>query len=116
MRSWSSSLAIALLSITLVQAGVAACCWTPEAANAGTRDNCHPAPRSSHSACAPADAVKGVSAQFTTSHDRLLEAGLVSVAPKLTSPVPVVATAIDRRDAAPSFPDDLFLRIHVLLI
>jgi hypothetical protein len=117
MRSWSSRLAIALLSLSLVQAGIAACCWTPEAAQVGTSDSCHSTPRSSHVTCAPADAVKGVAAQSTTGRERLPVAGPVPInALKATSPISVVTAAIEARGAAPTPPDDLFLRIHLLLI
>ena len=117
MRSWSSRLAIALLSLSLVQAGIAACCWTPEAANAETSDSCHPKPRSAHVTCAPADAVKGVAVQSTTSRDRLRVTGQVPInALTATGPVPVVTARIEARRAAPTPPDDLFLRIHLLLI
>ena len=117
MRSWSSRLAIALLSLSLVQAGIAACCWTPEAANGGTKDSCHSKPRPAHVTCGPADAVKGVAAQSTTSRDRLRVAGQVPMnALTATAPVSVVTAAIEAREAAPSPPDDLFLRIHLLLI
>ena len=117
MRSWSSRLAIALLSFSLVQAGIAACCWTPEAANAGTRDSCHPKPRSPHLTCAPADAVKGVAAESTTSRDRLRVVGQVPInALPAPAPVSVITAAIEAREAAPPPPGDLFLRIHLLLI
>jgi hypothetical protein len=117
MQTWFSRLAIALLAVSLMQAGVAACCRTLEDLNGGARQHCHHAPRSSHVACAPAYAVKGVAAQSITSRDRLRVAGPVLVnAQMATSPVSLLTAAIDTREADPSPPDDLFLRIHVLLI
>ena len=117
MRAWYSRLAIALLSISLMKAGVAACCWTTEEMNAGGRHDCHHMPRSSRVACASTDAVKGVSVQSTTSRDRGRVAGPDPVnSPKATSPVSVITAARDARETAPSPRGDLFLRIHVLLI
>jgi hypothetical protein len=116
MRAWFSRLTVALLSIGLMQAGAAYCCWTPESGNARAAQDCHPAPRSSHVGCAPADAVKGVATRSLSTHDRLRVTGVVAVLPKCSILHVALVTAVDARDGAAWFADDLFLRIRVLLI
>jgi hypothetical protein len=116
MRAWFNRLAIALLAVSLVQAGVAACCWTPGEMNAGRHDS-HHAPRSSHVVCAPTDAVKGAAAQSSGSQDQSRLSGPVTGTLQ-TVPFHVVAAtaAVFSRETIPWVQSDLFLRIHVLLI
>ena len=117
MRAWYSRLAIALLSIGLVQAGVAACCWTPEQLNSGADRDCHHIPRSFHSACAPADAVKGVTKEsFTNCEPLPVTSPVVAVPETTTAPAGSVVDLRNDGEAVPWFPDDLLLRAHVFRI
>ena len=117
MRAWCSRLAIALLTTTLVVAGVAACCWTPVQENSEAQQGCHHIPHSSHTACSPTDAVKGVTKLSFTSYERLQVPGPVFASTEGTMPPTSVATdRVDAREVAPWFADDLFLRVHVFRI
>ena len=117
MRAWYSRLAITLLSISLVHAGVAACCWTPEQLNSGADRDCHHIPRSSHTACAPADAVKSVMKESFTNCERLRVTSPVVAAPeRITASAGSVTDLLNVGEAVPWFPDDLLLRAHVFRI
>jgi hypothetical protein len=117
MRAWYSRLAIGLLSISLVHAGVAACCWTPEQLNSGVDRDCHHIPRSSHTACAPADAVEGVMKESFTNCERLRVTSPVAAAiERTTAPAGSVGDLLNVGEAVPWFPDDLLLRVHVFRI
>jgi len=115
MRVWHSRLVIALLSIGLVQAGVAACCQTLEQISTAARRDCHHTPRTSHSACAAADAVKGATAQSSIDHARGA-ATVLGTPHSHAMPELVLVTALNAPVAAPWFPDDIHLRVHVFLI
>jgi hypothetical protein len=116
MRAWYSRLAIGFLSISLVHAGVAACCWTPEQLNSGADRDCHHIPRSSHTACAPADAVKSVMKESFTNCERLRVTSPVVAAPERTTAPVGSVVVLNVGEAVPWFPDDLLLRAHVFRI
>jgi hypothetical protein len=114
MHAWHSRWAMALLSISLTQAGLLAACASTENVNAAHQMPCCPR----HSCCSPNVVVQAVIPQLPTRGERPWVADSHS-ADVTTSPLSVpfpVGIGMRVPNAVPWLSEDLFVRFHVFLI
>ena len=119
MRAWLNRLVLALLAVSVMQAGIAACCSNTDDLTAGTRQHSPHDPCQSQPCCAPSLAVQTTAPQPLIRWER---APLVDSVTAITSTLPartlvaVSTTPANYRNAIPWVPADLLARIQVFLI
>jgi hypothetical protein len=121
MRSWFNRLTLALLALSVMQAGIVACCGDTDNLNPGTRqqsphDPCEPQP-----CCSLNSAVQAVAPQPLIRWERphLVDSGLaLTSTPGQNSRtlVGLCTAPSNRHNTVPRVPDDLLARIQVFLI
>lgn len=115
MRTWANRIGVALLSISLLEAGMFACCRIPENPAATPASHCHPAsPPHPASYCVPSDSLQAVPEQAVAAAERLPSAfaGVLPASPEAEAASIGFAPALE----SGAVPPDLFLHIHVLRI
>ena len=121
MRAWYTRLAVALLSISLMQGGLAACCIGTADLNNGARHDSRHTPCSSQPCCSPSFVVQAITPQPLTSWERpqVTDSGTVNLATAslaVQSPVATGAIPAGNPNAIAWLSDDLFVRIHAFRI
>ena len=121
MRSWFNRLALALLAVSVMQAGIVACCGNTDNLNPATRqlsphDPCEPQP-----CCSPSFAVQAISPQPLIRWERppKVDSGVAvtsTSAQKFRTLVALCAAPANRHNTVRWVPDDLLARIQVFLI
>jgi hypothetical protein len=121
MRSWFNRLAFALLAVSVMQAGIVACCGNTDNLNPATRqlsphDPCEPQP-----CCSPSFMVQAVAPQPLMRWERppLVDSGVAVASTSgqnFRTLVALCAAPANRHNTVPWVPDDLLARIQVFLI
>jgi hypothetical protein len=120
MRAWLNRLALALLAVSVMQAGIVACCGNTDNLNPGTRqpsshDPCEPQP-----CCSPSLVVQAVAPQPLIRWERphLVDSdlALTSTSGQIRTLLALCAAPANRHNAVPWVPDDLLARIQVFLV
>ena len=118
MRVWLNRLAVALLAVSVMQAGIVACCGNTGNLNPGTRqhsphDPCEPQP-----CCSPSFMSQAVAPQSFIRWERLpLSVAVTSTSGQnIRTFLALSKTHANRHNAVPWVPDDLLARIQVFLI
>ena len=119
MRSWLNRVALAFLAVSVMQAGLAACCINAGDLNVGTRQHSPHNPCQPRPCCTPVLAVRAIAPQPLIRWERppLVDSGAAITTTLTTHTLLVVGTpSADHRFAVPWVPDDLLARIQVFLI
>ena len=121
MRAWLNRLALALLAVSVMQAGIVACCGNMDNLNPGTRqhsphDPCEPQP-----CCSPSLVVQAVAPQPLIRWERphLVDSGVAVTSTSGENSrtlVALCAARSTRHNTLPWVPDDLLARIQVFLV
>ena len=114
-------MAVALLSISLMQAGLVACCKSTADLNTAARHHGRHTPCSSQPCCSPTFVVQAEAPQPLTGWERppVTDSGTVNLATAslaVQPPVATRATASGNANAITWLSGDLLVRIHVFLI
>lgn len=120
MRDWATRIAVAVLSLGLIQAGLIACCEPLEDLNTEAR-HCHSSPCPSHACCSPTIEIQAIAPQVWTTSDQTQAHASINANLPLSSRT---SQSLLGMDSAPLNPvwavpwptGDLLVRIHVLLI
>jgi hypothetical protein len=121
MRAWLNRSALALLAVSVMQAGIVACCGNTDNLSAPARqsyphDPCEPQP-----CCSPSFVVQAVTPQPIIRWERspLVDSSADLTSTSALAPRTLVAIHTSRanhHNAVPWTPDDLLARIQVFLI
>ena len=120
MRDWATRIAVAVLSLGLVQASLIACCEPLEDLNAEAR-HCHSSPCPSHACCSHTIEIQAIAPQVWTTSDRTQAHASVDANFPLSSRTDqsllrTGSAPLKHVWAVPWPTGDLLARIHVLLI
>jgi hypothetical protein len=119
MRAWLNSLALALLAVSVMQAGIVACCGNTDNLNPGRQqhhphDPCKPQPCCSLSLAVQANAPQPL---IRWERPPLVDSGTNITSTLAARTLTAVGTALaNHRNAVPWVPADLLARIQVFLI
>jgi hypothetical protein len=120
MRSLATRFVVLLLIISVMQAGLFACCKNAVDLKIEPVQHCHPAPLPSHSCCLPTHVVQSIVPESLTSDHRLQLSESVSFnAPSVVRTVQCLtgrAIPTSRSHTAPRISDDLCIQLHAFLI
>ena len=121
MRSWFNRLALALLAVSVVQAGIVACCGNTENLNPGTRQHFPHDPCEPHPCCSPNLVVLAVAPEPLIWWERpsQVDSGVAVTSTSGENSrtlVALCAAPSTRHNTLPRVPDDLLARIQVFLV
>jgi hypothetical protein len=121
MRAWLNRLAIAILAVSVMQAGIVACCGNTDDLNAGTRQHSPHDPCQSQPCCVPSLAVQAIAQQPLIRWERpRLADPSTGVTPtsglNIRTLVVVCTVPPNHRNAVPWVPGNFLARIQVFLI
>lgn len=119
MRSWLKRVALAFLAVSVMQAGLAACCINIDDLNVGARQHSPHDPGQSQPCCTPVLAVQAIAPQSLIRWERPpLVDSRIAITPTLAARtlVAVGTPPANHRFAVRWVPDDLLTRIRVFLI
>jgi hypothetical protein len=121
MPVWLNRLALALLALSVMQAGIVACCGNTDNLNPGTRQHSPHDPREPQPCCSPSFMVQAVTPQLLIRWERppLVDSGVAVTSTSgqhMRTLVGLCAASANCHNSVPWAPDDLLARIQVFLI